>query len=130
MVFQTVSDPPLSMVGSLCLFPPIWFDSQTNTNSSSIFRGKLCPPNHHHRIYCLFVLRLNIQVNSISVMLRQSHRFLGITSTFLKCLAQGHNTGEVGFEPPFLPDLSLRTLARIYHSVQEIASRKTILVKI
>ena len=51
---------------------------------------------------CLFVLRLNIPVNSFSVMAGQSHR-LGITSTFGEYyqyfLAQGYNTAEVGFEP-------------------------------
>ena len=44
---------------------------------------------------CLFVLMLNVPVNNFSVILGRSHRFLGITST---CLAQGHNTAEVGFE--------------------------------
>ena len=36
------------------------------------------------------------------VMSGQSHRFLGITSSFggVYCLAQGHNTAEVGFEAP------------------------------
>ena len=31
----------------------------------------------------------------------RNHHFLGITSTFqgVKCLAQGHNTAEVGIEP-------------------------------
>ena len=30
----------------------------------------------------LVLLRLNVPVNNFSVMSRQSHRFLGITSTF------------------------------------------------
>ena len=33
-------------------------------------------------ISCLFVLRFNVPVNNFSVMSGQSHRFLGITSTF------------------------------------------------
>ena len=53
--------------------------------------------------FCLYVLRLNFSVN-FSVMWGRSHCFLGITSTFgeyfrgVKCLAQGHNTAEVGFK--------------------------------
>ena len=54
------------------------------------------------KIVCLMVLRLNFPVNNFSVMSGRSHHFLGITSIFggVKCLAQGHNTAEVGFEPP------------------------------
>ena len=36
----------------------------------------------HECLYVLFVLMLNIPVNNFSVMPGQSHRFLGITSTF------------------------------------------------
>ena len=32
--------------------------------------------------FCLFGLRLYVQVSNFSVMLGRSHRFLGITSTF------------------------------------------------
>ena len=39
-------------------------------------------PLYMCRIVCLALLRLNVQVNNLSVMLRRSHRFLGITSTF------------------------------------------------
>ena len=51
---------------------------------------------------CLFVLRLNVPVNNFSVMSGRSHRFLVINQYFrgVKCLAQGHNTAAVGFEPP------------------------------
>ena len=35
------------------------------------------------KIFCLFGLRLYVPVNNFSVMSGQSHRFLGITSTFL-----------------------------------------------
>ena len=42
---------------------------------------------------CLFVLRFNIPVNNFSVMLGRSHSFWRV-----KCLAQGHNTAEVGFD--------------------------------
>ena len=44
---------------------------------------------------------LNIPVNNFSVMLGQSHHFLGITSTFrgVNVSAQGHNMAEVGIEP-------------------------------
>ena len=53
----------------------------------------------------LVVLRRNVPVNNFSVMSGLSHRFLGITlctSAFrgVKCLAQGHNNPDVGFEPP------------------------------
>ena len=50
----------------------------------------------------LVVLRFNIPVNSFSVMLGWSHRFLGINqySRELMSLAQGHNTvTPVGIEP-------------------------------
>ena len=33
-------------------------------------------------LFCLFVLMLNVPVNNAPVMSGQSHRFLGITSTF------------------------------------------------
>ena len=44
--------------------------------------------------------RFNVPVNISSVMSGRSHRFPGIASNFhgVKCLAQGHNTAEVGFE--------------------------------
>ena len=58
----------------------------------------------HLQMVCGFVLlRLNVPVNIFSVMSGRSHRFQGITSTFSgsKCIfAQGHNTAEVGIEPP------------------------------
>ena len=38
--------------------------------------------------FVMFVLRFNVPVNKLSVMLSE------------KCLAQGHNIAEVGFEPP------------------------------
>ena len=46
---------------------------------------------------CSFVLRLNVPVNDVSVPLLPGYYqyFLGI-----KSLAKGHNTAEVGFEPP------------------------------
>ena len=50
-----------------------------------------------------FGLMLNVPVNNFSVMLGQSHHFLGITSTFggKICLPQGNNTAtRVGLEPP------------------------------
>ena len=47
-------------------------------------------------------VEVNVSVNKVSVTSGWSHSFLGITSTFwgAKCLAQGHNIAEVGFEPP------------------------------
>ena len=51
-------------------------------------------------LFCLLVLRFNVPVNNFSVISGQSNRFLGTISTFGECLAQGHNTAEVGFEPP------------------------------
>ena len=50
---------------------------------------------------CLLVwfgFLLNVPVNDFSVMLGRSHRFLGTLGS-LKCLAQGHYTAVVGFEP-------------------------------
>ena len=47
-------------------------------------------------VFCLFVLRFNVLVNNFSVMSGQSHRFLQHFRG-VKCLAQGHNTAEVGF---------------------------------
>ena len=50
----------------------------------------------------LFVLRLNVSDNFFSLvgtvpLLHEYYQyFLGV-----KCLAQGHNTAEVGFEPRF-----------------------------
>ena len=46
-------------------------------------------------------------------MLERSKHFLGITSTFrgLMCLAKGHNTAEVGFEPrPLAPESDTLTI--------------------
>ena len=42
----------------------------------------------HLFLFVLFLLWFNVPVNNFSVMLRRSHLFLGITSTFLgsKCL--------------------------------------------
>ena len=54
---------------------------------------------------CLFVLMLNVPVNNFSVMTGRSHCFLSFTSIFweyFNCLAQGHNTAVVGFQPRFL----------------------------
>ena len=52
------------------------------------------------RFVCLFVLRLNVPVNNFSVMSGLNQYFRGV-----KCLAQGHNTAEVGFEPrPLAPE--------------------------
>ena len=53
-------------------------------------------------INMLVDLILNVPVNSFSVMMGRSQRFLGITSTFgeCMCLAEGHNTAGVGMEPP------------------------------
>ena len=49
---------------------------------------------------CLW-LRLNVPVNNFSVMSGRSHHFLVINQYFrgVKCLAQGHNTAAVDFEP-------------------------------
>ena len=51
---------------------------------------------------CLFVLRLNVPVNNFSVMLDGAIASWVINQYFrgVKCLAQGHNTAAVGFEPP------------------------------
>ena len=48
-------------------------------------------------IVCLFVVRLNVPVNNFSFTASWViyQYFRGV-----KCLAQGHNTAEVGFEPP------------------------------
>ena len=50
----------------------------------------------------LVLSRLNVPVNNFSVMSGQIHRFLGITCTFpgVNVTAPGHNTVEVGIEPP------------------------------
>ena len=42
-----------------------------------------CHDRHSDKIFCLFGLRLYVPVNNFSVMSGQSHRFMGITSTFL-----------------------------------------------
>ena len=51
---------------------------------------------------CEFVLRLNVPVNNFSVMSGRSQASWVINHYFrgVKCLAQGHNTEAVGFEPP------------------------------
>ena len=54
---------------------------------------------------CLFVCLcwgLTSQSTIFSVMSGRSHRFLGNKPVLrgVKCLAQGHNTAAVGFEPP------------------------------
>ena len=48
------------------------------------------------------MLRLNVPVNNFSVMSGRSHPSWVINQYFwgVKCLAQGHNTAAVGFEPP------------------------------
>ena len=46
-------------------------------------------------MFCLFEFRFDVPVNNFSVMLGWSQYFQGV-----KCLFQGHNTAEVGFEPP------------------------------
>ena len=72
----------------------------------------------------LFVLRLTVPVNNFSVLSGRSQRLPGYYQYFqgVKCLAQGHNTAEVGFEtptsrsgvcgyttePPFSPELPCR----------------------
>ena len=81
-----------------------------HTATSSLSRGlQLTSPSEGRRTYLvssrqwlvvLVVLRLNVPVNNFSVMSGRSHRFLG-NQYFrgVKCLAQGHNTAAVGFEP-------------------------------
>ena len=48
------------------------------------------------QVFCVFVLRLNVQINTLAVMSGRSNYqyFRGVT-----CLAQGHNTAEVAIEP-------------------------------
>ena len=51
-------------------------------------------------IFC-FVLRLNVPVNNFSVMSGWSHLSWVLPALLgVKCLAQGHTTAEVSFEPP------------------------------
>ena len=56
--------------------------------------------------FVLFLLWFNVTVNNFSVMLRRSHLFLGITSTFGECLslAQGNNTPTRPRIEPGSPD--------------------------
>ena len=58
-------------------------------------------PNHFLFV-CLFVLRLNIPVNNFSSCRDGAIASWVINQYFrgVKCLAQGHNTVAVGFEPP------------------------------
>ena len=60
-------------------------------------------------LFCLFWLRLYGRVNNFSVMSGQSHRFLGITSTFwdvnVSCSRIQH--GDPSEDPT--PDLSLQS---------------------
>ena len=76
-----------------------WNHIQRIHSSFHFFRYKL-----HQKYYnfCFFVLMLNVPVNNFSVMSGRSHRFLDIISIFrgVNVLAQGHNTAEVGKEPP------------------------------
>ena len=62
---------------------------------------KVCLHRKHVKMLLFVCVKVSVHFNNFSVMSGRSHRFLGITSTFLgvKCLAQGHNTAEVGFEP-------------------------------
>ena len=56
--------------------------------------------SHAMKFVCLFVLMLNVPVNNVSVMVGQSHCFLGITSTFRgvngggRTLPLGHHTSH------------------------------------
>ena len=56
---------------------------------------------------CLYDFLFNVPVNNFSVMLRRSHLFLGITSTFGEwmSLAQGNNTPTRPRIEPGSPDL-------------------------
>ena len=51
---------------------------------------------------CLFLLRLNVQDNNVSVISGRNHRIPEHYQYIrgLKCLAQEHNTAKVGFDPP------------------------------
>ena len=52
---------------------------------------------------CLFVLRLNVPVNNFFQSCRDGATTSWVINQYfrgVKCLAQGHNTAAVGFEPP------------------------------
>ena len=53
-------------------------------------------------MFCLFVLRLNVPVNNFRSCRDGATASWVINQYFrgVKCLAQGHNTAAVGFEPP------------------------------
>ena len=62
-----------------------------------VMMDNLCPDSH-----CLFVLRLNVPVNNFQSCRDGATASWVINQYFqgVKCLAQGHNTAAVGFEPP------------------------------
>ena len=77
------------------------FNSETTKiNYQFLIEYKSLKRTVHVGNVCLFLLRLNVQVNNISVisgrnLVEHYQYFRG-----LKCLTQEHNTAEVGFEPP------------------------------
>ena len=52
--------------------------------------------------FVLFLFRFNVPVNNFLSHVGTEPPFPGYYQYFrgVKCLAQGHNTAEVGFEPP------------------------------
>ena len=66
------------------------------------------------KCFCLFGLRLYIPVNNFSVMSGQSHRFLGITSTFWEVNVSCSRIQHGDLSEDRTHDLSLQSLM-LYH---------------
>ena len=68
------------------------FDPQCHTFTSFFLSCPLETLNHNKVMVVVVDLILNVMVNNLSVMLEWSHRFLGITSTFLGVNASSSRT--------------------------------------